>query len=270
MGFTCRTSANISHVHILAAGRGTEKSSTDSIPGVLTPVTRPLPYRGLLFDTGDVLFDQTAWWRWVVRLLWRLGTPVGYSDLCHTWKTEFRSDVNCGGREYWDAFRALLRSVGLTAGQIEELVLAGRSKLRQSLETLRPLPGVRFTLTRLAAMDMPMGVLSNAASSRDDVIDRLNRLGISSCFQAVLSSYDLGERPSDRRGYCAAAGAMGMATSDIAFVGHDADELAGAANAGMLTIAYNYDADARADVYLDRFGQLIQTVSSRPTRRQAG
>jgi hypothetical protein len=63
---------------------------------------------------------------------------------------------------------------------------------------------------------------------------------------------------------------MGTAVAEMAFVGHDADELGGAAGAGARTIAYNCDPDARADVYLDRFNQLTQTVQIRSPRRQAG
>jgi FMN phosphatase YigB (HAD superfamily) len=95
-------------------------------------------------------------------------------------------------------------------------------------------------------------------------------LGIAAYFQAVVSLHDLGMRPTDPQAYRAAATAMELEVSEMAFMGHDAAELAGAAAAGMRTIAFNHDAAAEADVYLDRFGQLIQVLSGPPRRRQAG
>ena len=47
----------------------------------------------------------------------------------------------------------------------------------------------------------------------------------------------------------------------VAFVGHDAVELAGTAALGMSTIVFNGDADARADFAIDRFEELVQLVA---------
>jgi FMN phosphatase YigB (HAD superfamily) len=254
----------------LAAHCEAEGASTDSLPVVACSTIAPVTCTGLLFDTGDVLFDQTAWWRWVVRLLWRLGKPVHYADLYRIWKQRFRSDVNCGRREYWDAFRALIRWVGLTAGQADELVLASQFKRRQFHDSIIPLPGVLSTLAQLAARGTPLGVLCNASDSCACVAGGLHRLGMDAYFQTVLSTVELGVCLVDRQAYDAAAERMGLEVSQIAFVGHDAEELAGAAGAGLRTIAFNNDCDARADVYLDRFDQLVQAVHVASSRRQAG
>ena len=73
----------------------------------------------------------------------------------------------------------------------------------------------------------------------------------------------------DSETYRAMLGRLNMSPDDVAFVGHDALELAGAANAGLWTIGVNYDIDAEADVLLERFERLLQAVSyqSRGIRR---
>ena len=48
----------------------------------------------------------------------------------------------------------------------------------------------------------------------------------------------------------------------MAFVGHDAAELLGAASLGMATIAFNADADARADRHIERFEELLDVACS--------
>ncbi|MFH1266784.1 MAG: hypothetical protein ABIK89_13735, partial [Planctomycetota bacterium] len=62
--------------------------------------------------------------------------------------------------------------------------------------------------------------------------------------------------------------AMDLPAERVAFVGHDADELAGATRAGLATIAFNYDPDAKADVFLARFEELLQLVG--PASPQPG
>jgi hypothetical protein len=61
-----------------------------------------------------------------------------------------------------------------------------------------------------------------------------------------------------------------MPASEAAFVGHDAEELSGAAAVGMRTIAFNHAADAKADRYLIRFEQLLDVVGSDRTFSAAG
>ena len=58
--------------------------------------------------------------------------------------------------------------------------------------------------------------------------------------------------------YRAALHALQLPAAEVAFVGHDARELRGAAVQGLATIAFNGDRDARADVYLQRFEDLIE------------
>ena len=119
-------------------------------------------------------------------------------------------------------------------------------------------------------MGMPMGVLSNAPYSRQCVAEGLQTLGIHSYFRSVLSSSDLGLSACEQQCYHVAAEAMCISASELAFVGHDTDELAGAMTAGMRTIAFNYDPRAHADVFLERFDQLIQAVRPVPLRQRAG
>jgi FMN phosphatase YigB (HAD superfamily) len=87
-------------------------------------------------------------------------------------------------------------------------------------------------------------------------------------FKAVVSSIDLERIKPDPVGYRTALEAMELAADRVAFVGHDAEELAGAAAVGMATIAFNHDPDAKADVFIARFEQLLPLVS--PISPQVG
>jgi hypothetical protein len=56
---------------------------------------------------------------------------------------------------------------------------------------------------------------------------------------------------------------MNIAATETAFIGHDTVELCGARKAGLKTVAFNYDADAQADAYLERFDELLWFTSDR-------
>jgi FMN phosphatase YigB (HAD superfamily) len=102
--------------------------------------------------------------------------------------------------------------------------------------------------------------LSNSEHPATVLVERLRRLGIGGCFKAVVSSIDLERIKPDPICYLSAARAMELPADRIVFVGHDAEELAGAKRAGMSTIAFNSDPLAEADVFLSRFDELLALI----------
>jgi len=49
----------------------------------------------------------------------------------------------------------------------------------------------------------------------------------------------------------------GLKPAEAVFVGHKTHELDGARAVGLKTIAFNYDADAQADVFIEDFRDLL-------------
>lgn len=215
------------------------------------------PIEGLLFDMGDVLYDATAWRRWLIQLLSKMGMHTTYRAFYRIWDLDFLSSVHRGQRDYREAFQSFLRSAGLTRGQIEEIEAASVARKRELESNVRPLPLVRCTLQRLAEKGIVLGVLSDSESSGERLRQKLRDLGLCAEFSAVVSSFDLRTTKPDPVCYRAALEGMGLSAEQVAFVGHDAEELTGAQEIGMRTIAFNYDADAIADYYMKRFDELV-------------
>ena len=222
------------------------------------PVRAPRPIHGLLLDAGNVLYDDTAWRRWLLRLLMRLGLRTEYGPFFRVFERDFLDPVHRGQRPFSDALDAFLISAGLSAGQAEEVHRALDSHRRRSDAGHRPLIGVRKTVAQLHAGGMKLGVLCNSEHSGKAIRQQLAELLGESPWAAVLSSRDLGCTMPDAACYRAALAALQLPAAEVAFVGHDARELRGAAVQGLATIAFNSDRDARADVYLQRFEDLIE------------
>lgn len=236
------------------------------------PLSSPsnLQIAGLLFDMGDVLYDATAWRRWLLQLLARMGLHTHYQIFFRVWEREYLDQVHRGEREYWEALRSFLNSVGLTTGQIDEVCAASHASQRELDDVVRPLPGVSATLAQLATRDMRLGVLCNAPQPADGVARRLESLGLKGYFSTIISSFDIGYTKPDPASYQAAISAIGLPADQVAFVGHDSAELDGATAVGMRTIAFNHDCGAVADISVERFEQISQVIGNQSCRLLAG
>ena len=243
----------------------------------LSPPLRPCsnsvrlrPVRGLLFDLGDVLYDATVWRRWLLQLLSRLGLHTHYRAFFHLGDHEYLADVYRGRRDFNEAFRVFLLAAGLSHGQIDEVQAACKARRTECETTARALPGVKTTLRRLHASGIALGVTCNCEHPAADTIRQIERLGLGDLFTTVVTSVDVGQVLPEPTGYRAALAALKLEAAQTAFVGHDGEELAGAARLGMPTIAFNFDPDAQADVYLARFEELCELLATPSPYAAAG
>lgn len=229
---------------------------SDRPPSTRLPRPRPIAARGLIFDMAGVLHDATLWWRWLTRLLTRLGVRDAEPVLRGHWENEYLPDVERGRREHGEALEAFLSAAGLTSGQVDEAAFAAETRRRELLATLRPLPGVVGTIQRLHASGLSMTVLTNAEAPAAALEARLARLGLAGRFTAVVSSFDMERTLPDTACYEAALAALGLPARDAAYVGSSRICLAGAAALGLGTIAFNHEPDAAADLRLNHFVDL--------------
>lgn len=237
---------------------------------VLGPGRLAGPVQGVLFGAGGVFYDDSAWRRWLVRMLRQFNVATNYRCFSRLWERDFLVHVHCGRQSFAEAFRAFMTAIGLAAAQIDELEAAAHAQRRRLESGIRPLPGVKSTLARLQQSGLPLAVLTNCELSGPALSQRLERIGLEGMFAAVLTSLDLQRAKPDAATYQAAAQALGLPIQRIAFVGHDTEELSGATAVGMPTVAFNFDADAQADVFLARFEELLDTLDAGRSLAKAG
>ena len=221
---------------------------------------------GLLFDMGDVLHDDTAWRRWLLQLLTRMGLRSRYRALFRLWDEEYLVDVYAGRRKYAEALQSFLLAIGLSRAQIDEVQAASQARARELEGALRPLPGVRATIDRLLERGLVLGVLGDCDQPAPALEERLSRLGLGGRFNVVLSSFDLGCSKPSPVGYTRALAAMGLSPDGALFVGHDVVGLAGARAIGMSTAAFNFEGTISAHHYLGRFEELLAVVDQPASR----
>jgi len=214
--------------------------------------------RGFVFEAANVLYDDTAWRRWLYRLLTGMGLHTQYAGLFRLWDDEYLCPVRRGERGFDDAFRMFLRAVGLSNAQIQEVEASACPRLASFEASVRPLPGVLPTLERLCSSGGQLAVLSDCIQTGDDLAARLASMGLGRSIQHCRSSIDLHATKPSPTCYASILDDMSLAPHEVAFVGYRRAELLGAAASGLHTVAFNWDADAQADVYLQHFEGLIE------------
>lgn len=213
----------------------------------------------LLFDMDDVLYDATVWRRWLLRLLGHLGLHTHYDAFFHVWERCYLCDVYSGNRDYWDAFRSFLDAAGLSSGQVDEVTAASQTRKREFDLGIRAFPGVNSTLTRLSMAGVPLGVLCNSSRTSVELQHRLAQIGLGRHFQFVVSSRDLQRAMPVLETYQAALSQFGR-NNEVAYVGHDAVELDGAAKLGITAIGFNHSPSTEPEIAVDRFADLLNVV----------
>ena len=219
--------------------------------------------RGIVFDVPDVLYDATLPRRWLFQLVTHLGIRVGYQDFCRDWDA-YLVDVHCGRRELAEALESFLLAWGLSWAQVDEIEAASRLQQPNLELGVRPLPGVVRTLDELSKLGLPLVAWADAPHTSAKLAERLEHLLPRARFAAALTSFELECGQPAAECYQAAIDVLGLPASRVLYVGHDASHLAGAQAAGLRTVAFNFEPQARADHYLTRFEELLDVVRAWP------
>jgi HAD superfamily hydrolase (TIGR01509 family) len=204
---------------------------------------------------GDVFFDATPWRRAVVDCLRQNGVAMDYPGFCRRWEAKL-VPVYLGRQAYWDAFGELLVELGLPQAARGEVLAFAHERAREA-ENRILFEGVAETLARLQQAGLRLAVLSDTESREPRVRQRLARLGIEACFDAVVTSIDIGEVKPSPAAYAAALDRLRVTAAEAVFVGHDEEELAGARRCGLTTVAFNHESGTPADYHLRHFKELL-------------
>jgi HAD superfamily hydrolase (TIGR01509 family) len=216
----------------------------------------------VVFDVENVFYDATSWRRWLFRLITRMGVFSHYRPFFRVWDRDFLVDVQRGRKDYWDAFREFLQAIGMRSAQIDEVLAAATMQYLHGERDIRLLPDVRSTISQLRSRGLSLGVLANSHYPSAQLTRKLERLGVRSYLQSVVCSLDVRDVMPSPECYETALDGLGQTAEKTVFVAADTAALTGAAAVGMNTVAFNHDPDATADIYLDRFSQLLALTAA--------
>jgi len=123
--------------------------------------------------------------------------------------------------------------------------------------TVEIINGVPETIRQLKQQGYILGIITDTALSISKKLKWFEQYGFGNVWDAVISSKEMGIRKPSPQMYEKAINQTGVCACDAIFVGHKKTEIDGAKAVGMQTVAFNYDANVKADAYIDDFHELL-------------
>jgi HAD superfamily hydrolase (TIGR01509 family) len=211
--------------------------------------------KGIFFDAADVFY-----YRPVSTLDYALdrlkqedyATELSVEDQIR--QKALRSQANSGHLspdEYWDQF-LLMHGVAVPE---ERRTLVGQ--IIDYSNNVLPIPGGKEALAGLKQRGFVLGIVTDTMYPVEWKMRWLDKVGVAEFIDVVACSTVLGVHKPDLAMYLNALQQAHLTPSESAFVGHDAEELAGAHKAGIATVAVNYDPGTKADYYARSLVDLL-------------
>lgn len=208
--------------------------------------------KALFFDAGDILYYRPERDRYLSEFL--AGRKVKKSPDFDTERKRIKDLAFSGQMRRHDYYRELIRLYGITDPQdIDE----GMRAISRDDDTVAIFEGVPETINALKERGYLLGIITDTAMPFTRKLNWFDSHGFGRVWDVVISSKEMGVRKPAPSMYEEALNQTGVSPTEAVFVGHKTHELDGAHAVGMKTVAFNYDLDARADVYIKKFSDLL-------------
>jgi putative hydrolase of the HAD superfamily len=208
--------------------------------------------KAILFDAGDVLYYRADKFQHIKVFLEDLGLNLDAVSIED--RRALEDQVYVGEISQDEHRKILLERYGVSGS---DQIARGIQALTEDDNNISIFDGVPETLVTLKSRGYLLGIITDTANPVHVKLDWFERFGFGHVWDAIVSSRDVGVRKPDRSIYQAALRQLGIDPSQAVFVGHKPSELDGAHAVGINTIAFNHDPEAEADLYIERFADLL-------------
>lgn len=212
--------------------------------------------RACVFDAGDILYYRPERGRYFGEFLRLRGMDLLENH--HVEQETLAHQVYRGLISQTEYQVHTLRLYGITCAEdLEE----GLRALRADEDNVTFFEGVTETLLDLKRQGYLLGIITDTANSVSSKLRWFEREGFGHVWDSIISSSEFGTRKPDMTLYRAVLRQLNIPARQAVFIGHKASELEGACAAGMHTLAFNPDPDARADIFIKNFTDLTDLAT---------
>ena len=226
-----------------------KRFTPDPQPAEVTPCM----IRALLFDAGDLLYYRAERGKFFTEFL--EGLEIDPEEKYASERYLLRQQAYRGEIDQEEYQKRILNLYGIAD---PEQIACGLAAMKKDENNVQFFEGVRESLIALKEKGYLLGIVTDTANPLHAKLNWFERGGFGHVWDAITSSLDIGVRKPDPKIYYAALEQLGVTVEQTVFLGHKKLELEGARAVGMRTIAFNYDEDATADYYIEKFVDILK------------
>jgi HAD superfamily hydrolase (TIGR01509 family) len=211
--------------------------------------------KGIFFDAAGILYRRASPTADFAQGLLRQGgfsSEVSSEDLTHL--QELRALASQGQVDHETYWGQYLRLHGIADASVRQTYI---TRIIDYSNEVLPVPGAREALQGLKQRRFLLGIVTDTMYPLAWKKRRLEKVGVAEFIDVIACSTDIGVHKPDPVIYLNAIKQAHLSPGEAAFVGHLAIELLGAHNAGMVTVAVNFDPDSVADYYCKAIIDLL-------------
>ncbi len=204
--------------------------------------------KAIFFDAGDILYHRPERAKHLDRYLKKHGIKPNVLDQSR--KASLQDAAYQGKLGRHECYRQILQLYGITANEDLE---TGMLAMEEDDITVEIMPGAPETLQELKREGFRLGIITDTALPIHVKLKWFDDAGFGNVWSTITSSKVLGYRKPNPRIYRHALAQALVRADEAVFVGHKITELDGASQVGLVTVAFNYEPDARADFFVESF-----------------
>jgi putative hydrolase of the HAD superfamily len=216
-------------------------------------ISKKRKIKALFFDAGDILYFRPQKNQNFENFL-----KIHNIDLQPDFEVESKKirDLAYSGQiKRHEYYKKILQLCGITTPK--ELA-EGISAMNEDDNTVEIMGGVPETILKLKEEGYFLGIITDTALSISQKLKWFEKYSFGHVWDIMISSREMGIRKPSPIMYEKAIAQTGIQASEAVFVGHKKTELDGAKAVGMHTVAFNYEEDAQAEVYIQDFRDLLK------------
>ena len=215
-------------------------------------IQAPGKVKAIFFDAGDILYYRPERDRYLNEFLEKHTCKP--ADNFETERKRIKDLAFSGQMKRHDYYRELIRLYGISDPRLEE---EGVKALSLDDNSVAIFDGVPETINQLKDKGYILGIITDTAMPFTRKLNWFDEHGFGRVWDVVISSKEMKVRKPAPSMYQEAINQTGVRPDEAVFVGHKTHELEGARAVGLRTVAFNYDSDAPADIYIEKFCDLL-------------
>lgn len=213
---------------------------------------------GLLFDASDLLYHRPSKTEHISSSLAQIfGKSALISSFSSIERESLKSLAYTGKISKIQYQDSLLQLLFPDFEFTDENLPKAREVLDYESRQVVFFDGVKETLLKLKQKGFKMALIANTVHSSKHKEEIFLAHGLQTVFDVIISSCDARVMKPHPEIYILAMSRLNLDSSQVLFVGHKQNELEGAQNVGIVTVAYNHSNSVKSDFSLKHFSELL-------------